>query len=592
MNPLFDQRRYLIPFRSLLLPQIFTDTLVIGAGVAGLRAALAASENGDVIVLAKGDFKQSNTAWAQGGIAGVFAAQDSTQSHAEDTHVAGAELCDARAVDLVVQEGPRRIEELFGWGMQPDRDSAGNLSLGREGGHAANRIVHANGDATGAEIMRTLVERVQQAKAQGAPLRVFERCFALDLITAPVNGSGGVGGPAPVMGAITHHPRYGLQMIWAKATILAAGGAGMMYRETTNPPLATADGVAMAYRAGAELADMAFTQFHPTTLYLAGASRSLITEAIRGAGAYLLDAQGHRFMLGVHPLAELAPRDIVSRAIVHQIAAQGGGAVTLDCRHVQGFATSFPGITALLKKFNLDATKDLVPVHPAMHYMVGGVRTDMCGRTNVPGLYAAGEVACSGLHGANRLASNSLLEGLVFGAIAGAAAGEVKGNGAADLACERAARFGAPTTALAKHARFGVARPAPVHVVSEIPPSEAGELDIADVRTSLRSAMWKNVGIERTGTRLASMRDMLNFWANYTLDRVFDDLQGWEVQNMLLAASLVTASAEWRKESRGCHERTDCPGKRSEFAVHDVWVRGAQGPRAEAVDTPTESKAT
>jgi L-aspartate oxidase len=386
------------------------------------------------------------------------------------------------------------------------------------------------------------------------------------------------------MGAITHHPRYGLQMIWAKATILAAGGAGMMYRETTNPPLATADGVAMAYRAGAELSDMAFTQFHPTTLYLAGASRSLITEAIRGAGAHLLDSSGHRFMLGVHPLAELAPRDIVSRAIVRQIAAQGGGAVTLDCRHVEGFARHFPGITALLKKFNLDASKDLIPIHPAMHYMVGGVRTDQCGRTNVPGLYAAGEVACSGLHGANRLASNSLLEGLVFGAIAGAVAGEMKGNGVGDSACERARSFGAPEAALGKGARFGVARPAPVNVVSEIPPSEAGELDIADVRASLRSAMWKNVGIERTGSRLASMRDMLDFWANYTLDRVFDDLQGWEVQNMLLAASLVTASADWRKESRGCHDRTDCAGKREEFAVHDVWVRGAAEPRRVGVE--------
>jgi L-aspartate oxidase len=469
--------------------------------------------------------------------------------------------------------------------MKPDRDSEGNLSLGREGGHAAHRIVHANGDATGAEIMRTLVEKVHAAKAGGLPLRVFEKCFAIDLITVPsMNGSVG---PSPVMGAITHHPRYGLQMIWAKATILAAGGAGVLYRETTNPPLATADGVSMAYRAGAELADMAFTQFHPTTLYLAGASRSLITEAIRGAGAYLLDAQGHRFMLGVHPLAELAPRDIVSRAIVRQIASQGGGAVTLDCRHIENFSKKFPGITALLKKFGLDATKDLVPVHPAMHYMVGGVRTDLCGRTNVPGLYAAGEVACSGLHGANRLASNSLLEGLVFGAIAGSVAGEMKGNGQADAALDRATALGVPAHAAARAQSFAIARPAPVNVVSEIRTSDAGELDIADVRTSLRSAMWKNVGIERTGAKLASMRDMLDFWANYTLDRIFDDLQGWEVQNMLLAASLVTASANWRNESRGCHERMDHPGLRDAFAVHDVWIRGASEPKLVPVERGT-----
>jgi L-aspartate oxidase len=284
-------------------------------------------------------------------------------------------------------------------------------------------------------------------------------------------------------------------------------------------------------------------------------------------------------MLGVHPLAELAPRDIVSRAIVRQIAAQGGGAVTLDCRHVEHFAKRFPGITALLKKFALDATKDLVPVHPAMHYMVGGVRTDLCGRTNVPGLYAAGEVACSGLHGANRLASNSLLEGLVFGAITGAMAAEMKGNGHAHTASERAIAFGVPSLLAGRVQGFAAARPAPVHVVSEITTSDAGELDIADVRTSLRSAMWKNVGIERTGARLASMRDMLDFWANYTLDRIFDDLQGWEVQNMLLAASLVTASASWRRESRGCHERMDCPGQSDTFAVHDVWMRGAEGVR-------------
>jgi L-aspartate oxidase len=570
MDPIFHQRRYLIPFRSTLLPQIFTDTLVIGGGVAGLRAAVAAAAHGDVIVLAKGDFKHTNTAWAQGGIAGVFDEQDTIQSHYEDTITAGAGLVDEPVARLVVREGPRLIEELFNWGMKADRDASGRLSLGREGGHAHHRIIHANGDATGAEVQRTLVEKVRSLTTThggaGGPVRVFDKCFALDLIT-PNDAPG-----APVMGAITHHPKHGLQMIWAKATILASGGAGQLFRETTNPPQATADGCAMAFRAGATLADMAFTQFHPTTLYLAGASRSLITEAIRGAGAFLLDSRGHRFMLDVHPQAELAPRDIVSQAIVRQIARQAGEGVTLDCRHIKGFDKAFPGIAAILKKFGLDPEQDLIPVHPAMHYMVGGVRTDAHGRTDVPGLYAAGEVASTGLHGANRLASNSLLEGLVFGEIAGATCAEMKGNGA---------RVQPGNGALP--AGFGPARPAPVPIVSDIRPSDLGELDLTDVRSSLRSAMWKNVGIERTGQKLHSVCDMIDFWARYTLDKIFDDPSGWEIQNMLTVGALLARSAAWREESRGCHLRLDFPGASGSLRVHDLWKRDREGAVTEAV---------
>lgn len=542
MDPLLHQRRYLIPFRGSLLPQIFTDTLVIGAGVAGLRAAIAAAQHGEVIVLAKSDFKQTNTAWAQGGIAAVLDAKDSLESHIQDTLTAGAGTCDEPVVRQVIERGPRLLEEAISWGMNVDRNAGGAISLGREGGHAASRIVHAHGDATGAELQRTLVERIKATPG----VRVFEKCFALDLITP----SAEVG--APVMGAITHHPKYGLQMIWAKATILAAGGAGVLYRETTNPPAATADGLAMAYRAGATLADMAFMQFHPTTLYLAGASRSLITEAIRGAGAFLLDASGHRFMTDVHPLAELAPRDIVSQAIVRQIARQGGETVTLDCRHIRDFTRLFPGIAAILHKFDLDPAKDLIPVHPAAHYMIGGVRTDASGRTDVPGLYAAGEVASTGLHGANRLASNSLLEGLVYGEIAGTACEEMKSPRAA--------------------------RPAPVAVISDIRPSDRGELDLTDVRSSLRSAMWKNVGIERTGQKLAGCIEMIDFWARYTLDKIFDDPTGWETQNMLAVGALVARSAAWREESRGAHLRTDFPAPRPEFQVHDCWRRTSDVP--------------
>ncbi|NUQ67299.1 MAG: L-aspartate oxidase [Phycisphaerales bacterium] len=548
MDGQLDQRRYLIPFRSSLLPQIFTGTLVIGAGVAGLRAAIAAGEQGDAIVLAKGTLDTSNTAWAQGGIAVTLDPTDTPDAHIADTLSAGAGLCDEPVVRSVVQGGPEAIAQLIAWGMRLDQ-SGDKPALGREGGHSAPRIVHSDGDATGAELQRVLIERARRA----GNIRLFDRCFALDLIT--VSGEPG----SPVLGAITHHPRYGLQVIWAGATILATGGAGVLYRETSNPTIATGDGLAMAYRAGATLSDMAFVQFHPTTLYLAGASRALITEAIRGAGAHLLDAGERRFMPEVHPLAELAPRDVVSRAIVRQIANQGGAHVWLDCRHVADFESRFPGIASLLRRFDLNAGKDLIPVHPAAHYMGGGVRAGVDGETDVPGLYAVGEAASTGLHGANRLASNSLLEGLVLGERVGNVAG-------------RAARAG-----------NGTARHGPVGVVSDIRPSDRGELDLADVRSSLRSAMWRNVGIERTASRLEGVADMIDFWARYTLDKIFDDPAGWETQNMLLAASLVVRSAAWRTESRGCHTRSDFPDVNPALRVHDLWRRGDETPRTAPV---------
>jgi len=551
LHPLFEKRRYLIPFRSTLLPQIFTDTLVIGGGVAGLRAAIeAARPDGDdgraacdVILLSKTGFDATNTAWAQGGVAAALQEGDSLEQHASDTIEAGAGLCDERSVRWFVEQGAERIRELIDWKIRFDRDPAsGKLLAGREGGHRANRIFHADGDATGREFQRLLMERVRALDG----IRVFENCFALDLIT-PGDEIG-----SPVRGAITHHPKFGLQMIWAKTTILAAGGAGQLYRETTNPRGATADGLALAYRAGASLADLAFVQFHPTTLYLPGANRALISEAVRGEGAHLIDAAGQRFMVEVHELADLAPRDIVSRAIVDRIASQGGSHVWLDCREIEGFAKRFPGIDRVLHRFGIDATTDPVPVHPAAHYFVGGIRTDAEGRTDVPGLLAAGEVACTGLHGANRLASNSLLEGLVAGA-----------------ACGRAARARASDLS-----NTG----GPSKVVSDIRPSEHGEIDLVDIRSSLRSAMWRNAGIERTGAKLGDSAEMFDFWARYTLDKIFDDPEAWETQNLLMVGALVTRSALWREESRGCHKRRDHPEASAAFQMHDLWRRGRETP--------------
>jgi len=547
MHDVFDQRRYLIPFRATLLPQIFTDVLVIGGGVAGLSAAISASEFGDVIVTMKGRVKDSNTFRAQGGIAVVLDPQDSFDQHAQDTLVAGAGLCDADTVQQVVEAGPARLEELIRWGMRCDQKTPGEsdgtrgLALGREGGHHQSRIVHADGDATGRELGMTLDRRVRQCDR----VRLFERCFVLDLITVE-------GDPPRCVGAITHHPRFGLQVIWAKATILASGGCGQVYRESTNPSVATGDGLAMAYRAGAALADMAFVQFHPTTLYVAGASRSLITEAVRGEGAHLIDRTGYRFMPDYHKMAELAPRDIVSRAILSQMAKTNHTHGYLDCKPIKGFAKRFPGIHQLLKNFDLDPGKDPIPVHPSAHYMVGGVWTDNDGRTGLRGLYACGEASCTGLHGANRLASNSLLEGLVYGNRCGRICKEMID----DLTLSGA----------------------PPKIISDIPLSQRSELDLADVRSSLRSVMWRHVSIERSGQHLAEVSEMFDFWARYMLDKIFDDRNGWEVQNLLLVGALITRAAQWRAESRGTHYRQDCPEALDEFRVHELWTQGKTEP--------------
>jgi L-aspartate oxidase len=544
-----SQRRYLLPFKAARLPQQLTDVLVVGGGVAGLRAALEASKSADVLVLTKDSLEQSNTWYAQGGIAAVLQPEDSIALHVSDTESAGAGICDPRAVEIVIREGPARVLELLEWGARFDR-KVGNpydLDFAREGGHSFARIVHAYGDATGKELAQTLINAVQARES----IRVSPNSFVLDLITD--NGR--------CVGALAIINNQ-LHVVWAKRTILASGGAGQLYRETTNPRIATADGHAMAWRAGAILCDMEMVQFHPTTLYVAGSSRALITEAVRGEGAYLVDRNGHRFMPDYHPMAELAPRDVVSRSIVQQIRKTNYTHVYLDVRHLptDKFRERFPQLAHLMDQFEIDISRDLIPVHPAAHYMIGGVDADEYGRSSLSGLYAVGEVGCSGLHGANRLGSNSLLEGLAFGARAGAHAA---------------------AAAAAETAKF------PQSLEHRIPRSNKTELDVIDVKSSLRSIMWRNVGIEREAERLNETREIIAFWSRYVMDKVFDPqtlgsataVAGWELQNMLTVAALIATAAYTRTESRGVHHRLDYPQRDDEhWRVRLLWKRPLETP--------------
>ncbi|WP_428938813.1 L-aspartate oxidase [Fontivita pretiosa] len=550
------QRRYLIPFRAARLPQQVTDVLVIGGGVAGLRAAIAAAENdAEVLLLTKDTIEQSNTWYAQGGIAAVLQPLDSVEAHIRDTEVVGVGLCDEQAVRVVVEEGPKRVLELLGWGAQFDRQIGNphDLAFGLEGGHSYARILHACGDATGKELAQTLINKVRSFET----IRISERSFAIDLIT---EGNRCLGALALIDGHVN--------VIWARRTILASGGAGQLYRESTNPKIATADGHAMAYRAGATLQDMEMVQFHPTTLYVAGSSRALITEAVRGEGAHLVDRNGRRFMSDYHPMGELAPRDVVSRAIVEQIRKTNFTHVFLDVRHLpaERFRARFPQLARLCEQFEIDPSRDLIPIHPATHYMIGGVDADLMGHTSLPGLYAIGEASCSGLHGANRLASNSLLEGLVFGARAGAdAAQQARGD----------------------ETKF------PLQLEHRIAPSDKTELDIVDVRNSLRSVMWRNVGIERTGERLSETREIIAFWSRYVMDKTFNvadhgpagAIAGWELQNMLTACFLITTAAYTRTESRGAHYRLDYPERDdAHWRLHLLWRRPMETPIPEPIE--------
>lgn len=523
-------QRYLARINPKRIPHIFTDVLIIGGGIAGSRAALQIDPRPETIIVNKGKVTQSNSAYAQGGIAGVLDPLDDISNHIEDTLAAGKDLCNQELVEYVCSEAPGHIQELIDYGTDFDKRD-GKLALTKEGGHSHRRVTHALGDATGKELMRARVEAVNSRPS----IQTWTKTPTLDLVTE--NGK--------CRGAIIWNRYHGKTLIWAKQVILATGGAGCLFRETTNPSLATGDGHALAFRAGALLQDMEFMQFHPTVLYIAGGARYLVSEAVRGEGAYLRDCNGVRFMSDYHPDLELAHRDIVSRAITDRMLKTNHSCVYLDLTHLKTSLVKkrFPNISEVCASFGLDLSKDQIPVRPGAHYMIGGVKTDLQARTSVSNLWAAGEVTSSGLHGSNRLASNSLLEGLIFGAAAG--------KGASEAALNQPDQFSA----------------------SLLPDweTEIGsdtDLNSDDLRNSLASLMWRNVGITRSAESLQNAKEKVDFWSRYVVNREFKTLSGWELQNMLLVAQLMIASAIERKESRGVHYRSDFPETEPAFQKH------------------------
>ena len=515
--------RYLIGFDLRRKPHLEADVLVLGSGIAGLTAALAAADEGaEVLLLTKGPLQESNTRYAQGGVAAVLDEHerdvgDTVESHLSDTLAAGAGLCDPQRSRDILSHSDQAIAFLRQHGCRFDNHESGKVDLTREGGHSFRRILHAQGDQTGAEVMRAL----HQAVLSHTNITIRENSFALDLLEN--NGR--------ICGAL-YERRGEIYGALAGATILATGGSGRIWRETSNPPIATGDGLAMAYRAGAQLADLEFMQFHPTALYVAGAPRMLITEAMRGEGAILKNHEGEAFMPRYHKQADLAPRDVVSRAIVSEIHRTHFSHVWLDATHLGGdfLRKRFPTIFNGLAEFGIDIATSWIPVHPSAHYHCGGVLSDVDGTTSLSGLLAAGEVACTGLHGANRLASNSILEGLVCGWKSGL----------------RAAGEGGFTS------RVRIDHP---HY-----PSASPQLDIQDLMRSMRAMMWRNVGLERNDMGMSTAERTLRFWSDHQARGALTDTAGWELQNMLLVSSAVTQAARERRASIGTHLRNDSTG--------------------------------
>jgi L-aspartate oxidase len=515
-------RRAPLPAR-LLAPAsgwtVSTDVVVIGSGIAGLTVALRLREAGhQVLVVTKTVLEAGSTRWAQGGIAAAIGPGDSPEEHLQDTLEAGAGLCDDDAVRVLVTEGPAAFAALLERGADFDRDAAGRLALTREGGHHRNRIAHAGGDATGAEVSRALIDAVRADPG----VAFIEHALALDLVLDAHGAACGV-----TLHVIGEGTRDGVGAVEARAVVLATGGLGQVFAQSTNPEVSTGDGVALALRAGAEVADLEFVQFHPTVLWLGPAAHGqqpLISEAVRGEGAFLVDDDGARFMADVHPMGDLAPRDVVAKAIMRRMIDTGRPHVWLDGRHLGAdvWQRRFPTILEGCRALGLDPVVDPLPVAPAAHYASGGVLTDLDGATTVPGLLACGEVACTGVHGANRLASNSLLEGLVF--------------------AER----------IARRLQAGLPEPGPAAPDARAP----GLLDpsvrelVAATMTEGASVLRSRDSLGRTAARLVELR---------LLTGPTPCVEAWEATNVMTVASFLAAAARMREETRGCHWRDDFP---------------------------------
>lgn len=521
------------------------DFLIIGGGVAGLRAAIELADYGNVLVVTKERPDECTTEYAQGGIAVALSDEDEVGIHFEDTLKAGDGLCSEDAVKILVEDGPERIFELISWGAEFDREGT-KLDFTMEAAHSRKRILHAHGDSTGRELQRVLLNKV----CSFPTVKKYQFGFAVDLIVKE----------GKCLGAYILKGREVIALC-AKVTILATGGAGQIYSRTTNPAVTTGDGLAIAYRAGTIVEDMEFIQFHPTVLFAPSAPQFLLSEAMRGEGAMLKNIHKESFMDKYHPDGDLAPRDIVSRAIISQMVKTNSKHVFLDLTHLDSsfIKKRFPRIYATCLQYDVDIARDLIPVSPAAHYIMGGVKTDLYGATNISGLYAAGEVACTGVHGANRLASNSLLEGLVFGARAGKAALEYPKRKKSTELRHKGIDFSIDDV---RHA-------------SSIP-------DCEEIRHSLRKLMWERVGIIRCEESLSDAMAQLDEWS-YILDKVVATRREIELKNMIVGARLITESAILRKGSIGAHYRSDFPEKGERRQEHIVLKKAARGVLSELI---------
>ena len=544
--------RHLAPVDFRQVPSYRFDVVVLGAGAAGSVAALTAASGGaSVAVVAKSALGESNTQYARGGMAAVLSEEDSFASHVSDTLRVGRGLSERDVVEAVVHGGPEAVENLLSLGAAFDRAPGGGLELSREGGHSHPRIISSQGDTTGLEIQRTVSVALEQHES----IHQFTNTFAIDLLSDD---------EGRVVGVLCHTERGDLVSFTADQVILATGGAGQIFRETTNPTIATADGVAMGFRAGALARDLEFIQFHPTCLYIAGAARVLISEVVRGAGGVLRDRHGVRFMGQFHPQADLAPRDIVSRAVFQRMVATDDTSVYLDLSDIQGDPhLLFPGISRICRFFGIDIARDPIPVRPGAHYMVGGLSVDLDGRTSVPGLRAVGECTSTGLHGANRMGSNSLLECVVLGGRVGRTA---------------AAECGASATA--RVSSFGHERAKPPRGV---------RLNLDDLTYSLKSMMWRQMGVERSGAGLEDALGKLAFWSRAVRELGPGGPRAWELVNMLTVARLATYSALSREESRGVHFRDDYPETSDRWQAHTVLRPEFDGQRIASVHLACEA---